>query len=521
MRLRWQDTHNWYTCEITQNSLAFYGAVSGTINQLGSTQSFSNLVAGHSYTLEFICAGLSPTRLTATLTDTTTSTVIVNAYAVADTSNGPQKAGSYGIGSNGGFTERVQADCYNQPQTSIAVNASGPYYSPYTWEYDGGGNPASNNIGASATKVRTNNAGAYIKINWTGMVLWLNYNQAPYAADGDYPGLLVSTDYGPWGSQIYPSSADGGSKILVALPTDSAHVTTIYVASWQNIDVAERWSLPAIGGSYSAAPYSCLEITGFVIEGSGTLQSYTPKSKKLLVYGDSITEGLHSSANDFTKQDARTTYVLGLAALFGAEYGVIAWSGAGITVGGSGNAPSLQSSWNYFRSGALRTYSGLILPAPDNVFVAAQANDSLNGVSNSTITSALNTLLAAIATACGSAVGYLAVEPGRFAKTATLAATLPATWYAIDGGQDSAYGLTDNPAGDGDGFYGSDGFGGSKPFGGAASWRSYDTAGHGDGGHLSIAAQMEYCMAVGQQILTRILGQASPRVPNLSGGMGG
>ncbi len=87
---------------------AFFTRIGGSFTQIGATQTFGPS-AGHTYTVDFAVTGTSPTTLAMTITDVTTSTVIVNNYTQTDSTSGLQVAGGYAItaGSPGGSNQTL------------------------------------------------------------------------------------------------------------------------------------------------------------------------------------------------------------------------------------------------------------------------------------------------------------------------------------------------------------------------------------------------------------------------------
>ena len=100
----------------------------------------------------------------------------------------------------------------------------------------------------------------------------------------------------------------------------------------------------------------------------------------LLVYGDSITEGVltlgGSQAADTDHNDASVVYSYALAALLGTEIGVVGFGATGLSRGGSGGVPALGESWNQLWDGVPRSFS----PRPDLILFNEGTNDGSNNI---------------------------------------------------------------------------------------------------------------------------------------------
>lgn len=91
--LRVQISGDFYFAQFGPTGVLIYKLVSGTASLLVSSTTFT-LTSGHNYLCDFYVSGSSPTLLVATMTDVTTSTVVMTAN-VSDSSVTLQGAGTY------------------------------------------------------------------------------------------------------------------------------------------------------------------------------------------------------------------------------------------------------------------------------------------------------------------------------------------------------------------------------------------------------------------------------------------
>jgi len=192
--------------------------------------------------------------------------------------------------------------------------------------------------------------------------------------------------------------ATGTTRLALSTNLSSGpHTLTIYfrgVNLSSTSSAGDRWTTPA----------SCVTITGIELDGKGSASAApNARSKRLLVYGDSITEGADAvgSSNANADQDASQTFAQFLGLALNAEVGVVGFAGQGYTVGGYGNVPILyntgtpsNSAYDKFYSGTSRLISGLYAPAPDYVAILMGKNDG--AASDASVTSSVSALIAAI-----------------------------------------------------------------------------------------------------------------------------
>lgn len=357
------------------------------------------------------------------------------------------------------------------PSLAVAVNDANLFLSPYTWLVSGG---------ASA---QTNCFGAYLKL-WfqAGAGVTLNVDTSPLAgaAASAYPTLAWSLD----GAAFALAQLTSGQTSL-SLETVSAGSHALFLYVKDNSGNVDEWA-------FSAAPYAAVKITGLVLGGGATqplVQAAQARSKRLLVYGDSITCGYNTGGAG--SNDAFLTYAFRLAEALGAEVGVVAFGGTGWQWANGQNVPPLytsgndaQSSWNKYWAGQSRLSGGLLTPTPDYVVLLHGTNDGTNGVSDSAVTTQATAFLPALRAVTGASCKIaLCIPPGRFKKSALAAATLPdARVKLIDLGEEQATGLTNAPAGDG-------------TAAGAAGWKASDGLHPLAVAHAQIGARLAQAIA--------------------------
>ena len=129
----------------------------------------------------------------------------------------------------------------------------------------------------------------------------------------------------------------------------------------------------------------------------GTISAITARPNKMLIYGDSITEGVralnNNAAADVDRNSAVTSWGLELAKLTNAEVGVVGFGALGIRDGGNGGVPKLDDSWDFQYSGVVRDLSS----PPDLCLWLMGANDGTGStLANGLL--AINGMLAAMPT---------------------------------------------------------------------------------------------------------------------------
>ena len=159
-------------------------------------------------------------------------------------------------------------------------------------------------------------------------------------------------------------------SVSLAVPTNLTHGDvpwhTLQVLVKSTTETRNRWS--------PAQPSTRVVFTGLTV---AAVAAWFPASKSVLIYGDSITEGVltlgGSQHFDTDHNDASVVNSHALGPLLGAEMGIVGFGATGLSRGGSGGVPALGVSWNQLWDGVPRAFS----PQPDLVvFVPRPAHAS-------------------------------------------------------------------------------------------------------------------------------------------------
>lgn len=325
--------------------------------------------------------------------------------------------------------------------TTFNMNNANIYLSPYAWLLNG------------STYAETTAPGNYIKIAFSGSTtLSLNVDVSPLSgqAAANYPIIRWTVDNNPY--QTYQlQSTDSQVSLNTGLST-GAHTAQIYLGS--DKDTLDRWNTPV----------SVLRATGITLDSGSTLSAPTTLPKKMLLYGDSITEGVMATANYTAtssgiggdtpaNNDAMLAWPRFAALAMNAETGTLGYGGTGWSVTFA-NIPPLytpgndtSSSWNKYFSGQSRLVSSLLSPAPDYIVINDGEND---GTTN--IQSNVSGLLTALRAAAPNAWIFLTIPWGGNQSTNITAAfnsyqssTPDAKCKLIDLGIESFFNLAVSP----------------------------------------------------------------------------
>lgn len=227
-------------------------------------------------------------------------------------------------------------------------------YSPFNWLVTG-------------TMAKTINAGAYFKTIFTGQNVSVTVDTSAIAKP--YPQFWSRVDGGPLNQHILDPSI---SSITIPLgppfSNSPKHLLEIIVKSTS--ETVSRWGPQATGVIF----------TRIVLTDNATVQAPVRKPKNILIYGDSITEGVRTMGyvgipDDTDRNDAVRDYSFQLSAMLPAEVGIVAFGASGFTHNGSGKVPILQQSYNQLWAGQPRSFTD---PAPDLIVYNEGTNDGPN-----------------------------------------------------------------------------------------------------------------------------------------------
>lgn len=234
-----------------------------------------------------------------------------------------------------------------RPLVDEHIDASSPsiLFSPYNWKI-------------ARASARTINSGAYLRTIVSGTSkIWLDVNTT--ANVSPFPRLHCRIDGHSW-SLI--NITEGSSRLLVAknLESTDKHLVECVVSSTS--EFLNRW----------ADSQTAVEITGFTLDSGGTLTAPERKSKSILWFGDSITEGYKTISNATTPEgsDVLGSYAWSLTHL-DAEVGIVGFGGQGITHTGQGGVPAFPNAFQLLYSDVPRSFD----PPPDVIGINQGEND--------------------------------------------------------------------------------------------------------------------------------------------------
>lgn len=122
-----------------------------------------------------------------------------------------------------------------------------------------------------------------------------------------------------------------------------------------------------------------LRLAGLVLDAGGSLQTPPMRSKRAIVYGDSITEGvgaegLFKSWAASSVNNARVTWFPVVCAALDCEYGQVGTGGFGVS-NSKLEIPPLNEVWDHYDASMSRLKDGLLQPEPDYIFCELGTND--------------------------------------------------------------------------------------------------------------------------------------------------
>lgn len=405
---RCTDASNWYLWRIIQNNadvnFELYKSISGSPTLLGS-YSGGSTTTGTVFALELSVNG---TDIIGKV-DGTDRVSVVDFSLTARGRGGVRNSNSSSNVQIGAF---VITDIVVIPNITHYVDDTDLNFSPYTWNISG------------SNYALTANPGAYLEFKFTGTNCYVtidgnnSYNAWVQIQIDDKPPTQVLINI-------------GASYFLVSNSnlSDATHTCKItYFAR----------------GTYSNASWSGeqgLKITGFSVTGaSPALIAITPKTKKAVFFGDSITEGLASGVgiNNGTISSSYSGYAPRIAEALNSEYGQVGWGTQGWGYGGAGNIPTFINSWNFLYSGVSRDIS-----SADYIFVNQGTNDSLNN--NPPSTSTIQNWITSVRAVNPAAWIFVIVPFGQFIKSVIQTAvsnTADSKCVLIDLAVEGSVGLT-------------------------------------------------------------------------------
>jgi hypothetical protein len=310
--------------------------------------------------------GSAITSLTFTPSDAATPQI----FTYTPSSLGTQTLTASGTGQ---FTISHNTSCAtgSGPQT-LAVDNPGIFWSPGSWD-----TVTPSTFGVGQLTKQSANSGAYTKLNVVGATsvsIILDTTQNVGFSNNQMPILSYTVDgpNGP-GAWIDFTVPPGATSMTIGTPDSNAHQITIAIKSTSS-GQGDRWGSLAP----SAGPTNTVRIVGFRIDAGASLVSVVLQPNRILIYGDSITEGSHSNTDG--TDDAKTAYPSFLASALAAEYGQIGFSGQGYEATGGANAIPFKNTYPYYANGRSRDFAPFT-----HVICNHGANDYRSGVAGASI----------------------------------------------------------------------------------------------------------------------------------------
>lgn len=262
---------------------------------------------------------------------------------------------------------------------TILPNDPGIVYSPYNWYV----------TSAVATTI---NPGAYMRTMFAGNSCVMNFDVSLMSSTASQ--LWYRIDLNTW-TKVTVST----STLTLTIPTDLLvsgafpyHLLeVIFKADDTSIN---RWDTTSTSGT--------IKFTGLTLDSGSSVITPDVFPKNILIYGDSITEGIldlgTNAANALDHADAQGGWAYKLREALGVEVGVVGFAGQGYAIAGSGSVPNISTAYNLIYQGRSRTFT----PTPDLIVNNEGANDWINGTNTTTVGNNAQTTYNGLLAACPS-----------------------------------------------------------------------------------------------------------------------
>ena len=334
------------------------GKYSNNLNTVTNLSTVTFTSTATTLKLSLFTYSIYPTNLAAVVTDT--NNTIISSTEITDNTTILQQTNKYGIRFASLTTTTANISnvvVYEEILNKVDFNSKNIVLSPYNWL-------KTNNT------IFTNNTGSYIKLKFTGTSLRIrtnNYRQINASLPtNSYPQIKYTIDNKPFKTlQLSNSVTDLETNL-----TDTTHEAIIYISRFVYLGDVDRWLNPVLS----------LEITDIYIDDNKQFLEVSKNDTNILIYGDSITEGINLQSNGYS--DATQSYSYYLANSINQEYGIVAFSGQAITKPinngttiTSINVPKLSDSWNYYYNNVTRLINEKFNPIPNKIFINIGTND--------------------------------------------------------------------------------------------------------------------------------------------------
>lgn len=240
---------------------------------------------------------------------------------------------------------------------ALPMNHTAILYSPYTWG------------GLAHGTATTISAGAYFRLQFTGDSCTLHTDTS--AMKDMFSQFWTRVDGGPLVQHVL-SPGNPSMSVPLGPPFTASRNHLLEVIVKSTTETRQRWAMP----SATAVIFTGITIASDASGGAVAVSAPRRKPYNVLIYGDSITEGVRTLGyvgiqNDTDRNDAVRDYSYQLSQMLPVEIGVVAFGATGTTKGGSGAVPALPVSWNQLWNGEPRVFT----PTPDLVVYNEGTND--------------------------------------------------------------------------------------------------------------------------------------------------
>ena len=245
--------------------------------------------------------------------------------------------------------------------TELTMTDPSILYSPYNW------------VVANGT-AKTINSGAYFRVVFSGATCVLHTDTSSATLAQPFSQFWARVDGGPLQQFVL---APGSPSFNVSLGPDYAtthsvthHFLEVIVKS--TTETRSRW----------APQDTAVIFSGITLDDGATARAPRRRQHNVLIYGDSITEGVRTLGwvgvqNDTDRNDAVRDYSFQVGSMLDAEFGIVAFGASGLTHAGTGGVPPLGGSWNQLWAGAPRDFA---THAPDLIIYNEGTNDGTSNI---------------------------------------------------------------------------------------------------------------------------------------------
>jgi lysophospholipase L1-like esterase len=239
----------------------------------------------------------------------------------------------------------------------VLMNDANVFRTPENW------------ISNGAVSIETSNPGAYIKLGFTGTSIQLVIDASTDCPEPPKIGYSIDG-----GAVQYYTVATVNAALTIPLASGLSAGTHQARISLEGLGYADRWLSADANSGGGITNRDRLMSKKIILDGGAQSVAPSLKPKRLVTYGDSITEGANSLGNmNFVMyKQWSTTWGALLANDLNAEVSTIAFQGQGFEATGQGNVPAYLDAYASIKNGVPRTYS-----TPDYVVILHGANGTV------------------------------------------------------------------------------------------------------------------------------------------------